>query len=61
MTASSDLDLIVVYDYPEGAEGSDGKKPLEPAKYYTRLTQRLIAAISAPDGGGHSLRGRYAS
>jgi glutamate-ammonia-ligase adenylyltransferase len=35
-----------------GAEQSDGPKPLAPQHYYTRLTQRLITAISArtPEG-----------
>ncbi len=49
MTAGSDLDLILIYD-AEG--GSDGDKPLGPEQYYIRLTQRLIAAISAPTAFG---------
>jgi glutamine synthetase adenylyltransferase len=28
MTASSDLDLVFVYDVPPGVEASDGAKPL---------------------------------
>ena len=48
MTASSDLDLILIYDVPAGTELSDGKRPLSPNQYFTRLTQRLIAAITAP-------------
>ncbi|MFO1141284.1 MAG: bifunctional [glutamine synthetase] adenylyltransferase/[glutamine synthetase]-adenylyl-L-tyrosine phosphorylase [Amaricoccus sp.] len=51
MTASSDLDLIVIYDR-EGADASDGKRPLAPAVYYARLTQALIAALSAPMAEG---------
>ncbi len=47
MTASSDLDLIVIYD-AMGAEASEGKRPLAVAVYYARLTQALIAALSAP-------------
>jgi len=52
MTASSDLDLIVVYDHEPEAKQSDGPKPLSPQQYYARLTQRLIAALSAPTAQG---------
>jgi glutamate-ammonia-ligase adenylyltransferase len=51
MTASSDLDLIVVYDHAPDAV-SDGSRPLAPPLYFARLTQRLIAALSAPTGEG---------
>lgn len=51
MTASSDLDLIVIYD-AEGAEASDGRKPLPVQTYYARLTQALIAALTAPMAEG---------
>lgn len=47
MTAASDVDLILIYDFDRGAEQSDGPRPLAPQHYYTRLTQRLITAISA--------------
>ena len=52
MTAASDVDLILIYDFERGAEQSDGPRPLAPQHYYTRLTQRLINAISArtPEG-----------
>jgi glutamate-ammonia-ligase adenylyltransferase len=53
MTAASDLDLIVVYDFDAGALASDGPKPLPPTHYYTRLTQRLISALSAPTAEGN--------
>jgi glutamate-ammonia-ligase adenylyltransferase len=52
MTASSDLDLILIYDHEPGAEWSDGARPLSIGQYYARLTQRLIAAISAMTGEG---------
>ena len=52
MTASSDLDLIIVYDHAPDARESDGAKPLSPQQYYARLTQRLIAALSAPTAQG---------
>src|SRR5579883_2657177 len=51
MTATSDLDLILVYDFPSGAE-SDGGRPLPAVLYYTRLMQRLIAALTAPTKAG---------
>jgi glutamate-ammonia-ligase adenylyltransferase len=47
MTATSDVDLIVVYDFDETAKGSDGPRPLAVGTYYARLTQRLISSISA--------------
>jgi glutamate-ammonia-ligase adenylyltransferase len=52
MTASSDIDLILLYDYEEGALQSDGVRPLAPSHYYSRLTQRLITALSAPTAQG---------
>ena len=42
LAQGSDLDITVVYDAPDGA-GAD---------YFTRLTQRLIAALSAPTEEG---------
>ena len=47
MTQTSDLDLIFVYTTPEDAEASDGERPLSPGHYFARLTQRLIAAVTA--------------
>jgi [glutamine synthetase] adenylyltransferase / [glutamine synthetase]-adenylyl-L-tyrosine phosphorylase len=52
LTAGSDIDLILLYDHDENAEESDGAKPLAPSQYYMRLTQRLIAALSAPTAEG---------
>jgi glutamate-ammonia-ligase adenylyltransferase len=52
MTASSDVDLILVYDFERGAEQSDGPRPLAPQHYYTRLTQRLITALTAHTAEG---------
>ncbi len=52
MTAASDLDLIVIYDFDPEAVMSDGSKALAPSQYYTRLTQRLITALSAPTAEG---------
>ncbi|MDX2259390.1 MAG: bifunctional [glutamine synthetase] adenylyltransferase/[glutamine synthetase]-adenylyl-L-tyrosine phosphorylase [Hyphomicrobiaceae bacterium] len=52
MTASSDLDLILVYDHPPDVEASDGPRPLSATHYYARLTQRLISALGSPTAEG---------
>jgi len=52
MTAASDLDLILIYDFDSEAVLSSGVKPLAPSQYYTRLTQRLISAFTAPTAEG---------
>jgi glutamate-ammonia-ligase adenylyltransferase len=52
LTAGSDVDLIVLYDYDDTAAESLGPKPLDVQRYFTRLTQRLIAALSAPMSEG---------
>ncbi len=52
MTASSDLDLMLIYDFDETARASDGPTPLSPVLYYARLTQRLINALSAQTAEG---------
>ena len=52
MTAASDLDLILIYDFPVDASESEGPKPLGPVVYYSRLTQRLLAALTAPTRRG---------
>ncbi len=52
MNVLSDLDLIFIYDHAEGAEQSDGAKPLAVSTWFARLGQRLINALSAPTGDG---------
>ncbi|WP_044563782.1 bifunctional [glutamine synthetase] adenylyltransferase/[glutamine synthetase]-adenylyl-L-tyrosine phosphorylase [Azospirillum sp. B4] len=52
LSLGSDLDLITVYHVPDGAEQSDGPKPLSPSEYFIRLTQRLINAITVPTAEG---------
>src|SRR5690606_13324430 len=44
LAEGSDLDLMLVYDAPEQAGGA--------GDYYTRVTQRLISALSAPTEEG---------
>jgi len=52
MSATSDLDLILVYDAPEEADQSDGARPLAVSVWFARFTQRLINALSAKTGEG---------
>jgi glutamate-ammonia-ligase adenylyltransferase len=52
MTAASDLDLILVYDFDPATTQSDGSRPLAPTHYYARLTQRLITALSSATAEG---------
>ena len=50
LTHASDLD--VVYLFTEGAEESDGQRPLGRTLYFNRLAQRLGAALSVPTAEG---------
>jgi glutamate-ammonia-ligase adenylyltransferase len=52
MTAGSDLDLILVYDFSGEQPMSDGKRPLPPSQYFARLTQRLINTLTVPTNHG---------
>ncbi|MBS0518356.1 MAG: bifunctional [glutamine synthetase] adenylyltransferase/[glutamine synthetase]-adenylyl-L-tyrosine phosphorylase [Proteobacteria bacterium] len=47
MSATSDLDLIFIYDIPAGLEASDGRQPLPPIQYYTRLSAKIVTALTA--------------
>lgn len=50
MTASSDIDLIFVYDAPEGAQSDPGDgvgRALDGVEYFTRFVRRLVTALSA--------------
>ncbi|MEM7620730.1 MAG: bifunctional [glutamine synthetase] adenylyltransferase/[glutamine synthetase]-adenylyl-L-tyrosine phosphorylase [Pseudomonadota bacterium] len=52
MTASSDLDIILIYDFDPSCVQSDGPKQISPAQYYSKFTQRLISALSVPTSTG---------
>ena len=52
MTASSDLDLILIYDFDDKHPESDGRRALYGAQYFARLTQRLINALTAQTNYG---------
>ncbi|MEM6324177.1 MAG: glutamine-synthetase adenylyltransferase [Pseudomonadota bacterium] len=51
LTATSDLDLIVIYDAPADAV-SDGRRPLASRTYFARLTQAFVTALAAPMAEG---------
>ena len=46
MTASSDLDLVLLYDFDEANAESDGARRVHAIQYYTRLTQRLVSSLT---------------
>jgi [glutamine synthetase] adenylyltransferase / [glutamine synthetase]-adenylyl-L-tyrosine phosphorylase len=52
MTAGSDLDLVLLYNFEPDASESDGGSPLPVATYYARLTQRLVSALTTPTNAG---------
>jgi [glutamine synthetase] adenylyltransferase / [glutamine synthetase]-adenylyl-L-tyrosine phosphorylase len=52
MTANSDLDLIVIYDFDQDHPNSDGRQQLYGAQYFARLTQRLISALTVQTNYG---------
>jgi [glutamine synthetase] adenylyltransferase / [glutamine synthetase]-adenylyl-L-tyrosine phosphorylase len=52
MTAGSDLDLVVIYDHAADCTASSGPRPFAPSQYYTKLTQRLVTAVSAATAEG---------
>jgi glutamate-ammonia-ligase adenylyltransferase len=51
MTATSDLDLIVIYD-AKGVEITEGRRPLDPRAWFAKATKSLVAALSAPTAAG---------
>lgn len=52
LTAGSDVDIIVLYDCDDPLGQSSGPKQLDVTRYFSRLTQRLVAALSAPTAEG---------
>ncbi len=51
LTHASDLDLIFLFDAPEGSQ-SDGRKSLTATDYYNRLASRITAALRTPTAAG---------
>jgi [glutamine synthetase] adenylyltransferase / [glutamine synthetase]-adenylyl-L-tyrosine phosphorylase len=52
MTAGSDLDLILLYDFDADHPESTAPRPLHAVQYFARLTQRLISALTVPSRRG---------
>jgi [glutamine synthetase] adenylyltransferase / [glutamine synthetase]-adenylyl-L-tyrosine phosphorylase len=52
IAADSDLDLMIVYDPLDPDGVSDGPRPLSAEQYHTRLTQRLVSALSVQTAEG---------
>ncbi|WP_264044955.1 bifunctional [glutamine synthetase] adenylyltransferase/[glutamine synthetase]-adenylyl-L-tyrosine phosphorylase [Methylobacterium flocculans] len=53
LTADSDLDLVLLYDFDPDDRTSAGPKPLDAAVAYNRLAQRIVAALTVPTRRGH--------
>ncbi|HEY9091164.1 bifunctional [glutamate--ammonia ligase]-adenylyl-L-tyrosine phosphorylase/[glutamate--ammonia-ligase] adenylyltransferase [Parasphingorhabdus sp.] len=51
LTHASDLDLIFLFTGDHGVE-SDGERPLGSTRYFNRLAQRIVAALSVPTAAG---------
>ena len=51
LNSQSDLDMILIFDADVNAQ-SDGAKPLSCRQYFSRLTQALITALTAPTAHG---------
>ncbi|MDQ3289066.1 MAG: bifunctional [glutamate--ammonia ligase]-adenylyl-L-tyrosine phosphorylase/[glutamate--ammonia-ligase] adenylyltransferase [Pseudomonadota bacterium] len=58
----SDLDLVFLYDVPCAAGSdqlqpddvqSDGARPLEPARWFARLAQKIVSLLGAVTAAGH--------
>ena len=52
MSANSDLDLVLIYEFDADRAESDGAKPIHAQTYFTRLTQRLITSLTVPTRRG---------
>lgn len=52
LTHTSDLDIVFLYHCEDMKAVSDGKKPLAPSQYFSRLGQHIITAVTAltPEG-----------
>ena len=52
----SDLDLVFLYDADRGADGgdvqSDGARPLDAARWFARLAQKVVALLGAVTAAG---------
>ena len=46
MTATSDLDIVLLYEFDAADPLSDGRRPLHATRYYTRVTQKLVSHLT---------------
>jgi len=52
MTAASDLDLMLIYEFDRDRPESDGEQPLHATQYFARLTKRLVSALATQTNHG---------
>jgi glutamate-ammonia-ligase adenylyltransferase len=52
LTATSDLDLMLVYDSADQSCSSDGARPLSSTQYFNQLTQSIIRMLQTSDVQG---------
>ena len=52
LTATSDLDMMFLYDIVDETERSDGPQPLAAGQYFGRLAQSVIAGLGFRTGDG---------
>ncbi|HTJ02642.1 MAG TPA: bifunctional [glutamine synthetase] adenylyltransferase/[glutamine synthetase]-adenylyl-L-tyrosine phosphorylase [Methylovirgula sp.] len=53
MSAASDLDIILIYDFDPARPNADGVQELDVVRYFTQLTQRLISALTVTTRRGN--------
>jgi glutamate-ammonia-ligase adenylyltransferase len=52
MMAGSDLDLMVIYDHPDGANESRGTRSLPTSQWFVRAAHSYVAAVTARGADG---------
>ena len=52
LSFGSDLDIVFVYGHDEGCEASDGERPLAVSRYFIRLAQRIVTALTSLTNAG---------
>ncbi len=52
MMAGSDLDLMLIYDHPEGVSESRGERHMPVSQWFVRAAHAYVAAVTAPGVDG---------
>jgi len=52
LSYTSDLDIVFLYQAPGADQVSNGKRPLPPSQYFSRLGQQVITALTAHTAAG---------